>query len=446
MAKTVILMMDSFGIGGAKDAAAFGDAGANTFLHIAQNYPEFGGNGLALPNLEALGLANAGELASGVRAPLVSGRAKMTLAGRCKYGCMEEISAGKDTISGHWEMAGVPVRQDFGHFPLEYPSFPAEMVARICERAGIPGILGNKAASGTVIIQELGEEHLASGKPIFYTSADSNLQIAAHEEKFGLERLYKLCEIAFEEVKPYRIARVIARPFAGEKNGAFVRTKNRHDYALNPPAPTILDKAKAAGLQVTAIGKISDIYAGSGVTRKVLASGLEELWDKTLEEVQNLKGDGIVFTNFVDFDMMWGHRRDVKGYAEGLMYFDRRLPELEPLLGEDDHCVYHRRPRVRPDIPRQRPYARVRAGADVRAKGSGAEYRAAQDLCRHCGNDCGEVRAGAVRNRYGVLMRTREEIGDGCLAAAGRFISGARLGKKANNTWRAEKLCYIRLL
>jgi phosphopentomutase len=336
MAKAIILMMDSFGVGGAKDAAAFGDAGANTFLHIAQNYPEFGENGLELPNLEALGLANAGELASGVRAPLVPGQAKMTLADRCKYGCMEEISAGKDTISGHWEMAGVPVRQDFGHFPPEYPSFPAEMVARICERAGIPGILGNKAASGTVIIQELGEEHLASGKPIFYTSADSNLQIAAHEEKFGLERLYELCEIAFEEVKPYRIARVIARPFAGEKNGAFVRTKNRHDYALNPPAPTILDKAKAAGLQVTAIGKISDIYAGSGVTRKVLASGLEELWNKTLEEVQNLKGDGIIFTNFVDFDMMWGHRRDVKGYAEGLIYFDRRLPELEPLLGEDD--------------------------------------------------------------------------------------------------------------
>lgn len=336
MAKAIILMMDSFGVGGAKDAAAFGDAGANTFLHIAQNYPEFGENGLELPNLEALGLANAGELASGVRAPLVPGQVKMTLADRCKYGCMEEISAGKDTISGHWEMAGVPVRQDFGHFPPEYPSFPAEMVARICERAGIPGILGNKAASGTVIIQELGEEHLASGKPIFYTSADSNLQIAAHEEKFGLERLYELCEIAFEEVKPYRIARVIARPFAGEKNGAFVRTKNRHDYALNPPAPTILDKAKAAGLQVTAIGKISDIYAGSGVTRKVLASGLEELWNKTLEEVQNLKGDGIIFTNFVDFDMMWGHRRDVKGYAEGLIYFDRRLPELEPLLGEDD--------------------------------------------------------------------------------------------------------------
>ena len=333
MAKAVILMMDSFGVRGARDAAKFGDAGANTFLHIAENYA-----GLALPNLEALGLKEAGKLACGVEAPLVAGAA--ALAGRRgKFGCMEEVSAGKDTISGHWEMAGVPVLADFGHFPPEYPSFPPEMVARICERAGLPGILGNKAASGTVIIQELGEEHLATGKPIFYTSADSNLQIAAHEEKFGLKRLYDLCEIAFEEVKPYRIARVIARPFEGEKNGAFVRTKNRHDYALNPPAPTLLDKAKAAGLNVTAIGKISDIYAGSGVTKKVLASGLPELWDKTLEETRLMAGDGIVFTNFVDFDMMWGHRRDTRGYAEGLMYFDRRLPELWTLLGEDDIAI-----------------------------------------------------------------------------------------------------------
>ncbi len=329
MTKAVILMMDSFGVGGARDAAAFGDEGANTFLHIAENY-----GGFSVPNLEALGLKEAGKTACGREAPLVSGTAKIMMRG--KYGCMEEISAGKDTISGHWEMAGVPVMSDFGHFPPEYPSFPQEMVQRICERAGLPGVLGNKAASGTVIIQELGEEHLATGKPIFYTSADSNLQIAAHEEKFGLKRLYDLCEIAFEEVKPYRIARVIARPFAGEKNGSFVRTKNRHDYALNPPAPTLLDFAKRAGLQVTAIGKISDIYAGSGVTRKVAASGLEELWDKTLEEVKAMKGDGIVFTNFVDFDMMWGHRRDVKGYAEGLMYFDSRLPEIEPLLGEGD--------------------------------------------------------------------------------------------------------------
>lgn len=329
MARAIILMMDSFGVGGAKDARAFGDEGADTFVHIAENYPHF-----SVPNLEALGLNRASLLATGKEAPLTRAEAKMNVP--AAYGCMEEISAGKDTISGHWEMAGVPVKEDFGHFPLEYPSFPQELVERICQRAGLSGILGNKAASGTVIIQELGEEHLATGKPIFYTSADSNLQIAAHEEKFGLERLYKLCEIAFEEVKPYRIARVIARPFVGEKNGEFVRTKNRHDYALSPLAPTLLDKAKEKGLQVVAIGKISDIYAGSGVTKKVLASGLEELWDKTLEEVKNLDADGIVFTNFVDFDMTWGHRRDVKGYAEGLMYFDSRLPEILPLLRDDD--------------------------------------------------------------------------------------------------------------
>lgn len=329
MARAIILMMDSFGVGGAEDARAFGDEGADTFVHIAENYPNF-----SVPNLEALGLNRASLLATGKEAPLTQGNAKMNVP--AAYGCMEEISAGKDTISGHWEMAGAPVKVDFGHFPLEYPSFPQELVERICQRAGLSGILGNKAASGTVIIQELGEEHLATGKPIFYTSADSNLQIAAHEEKFGLERLYKLCEIAFEEVKPYQIARVIARPFTGEKNGEFVRTKNRHDYALSPIAPTLLDKAKEKGLQVVAIGKISDIYAGSGVTKKVLASGLEELWDKTLEEVKNLDTDGIVFTNFVDFDMTWGHRRDVKGYAEGLMYFDSRLPEILPLLQDDD--------------------------------------------------------------------------------------------------------------
>ncbi len=330
MVKAVILMMDSFGVGGARDAAAFGDEGANTFLHIAENY-----DGFSIPNLEALGLKEAGRLACGREAPLAPGAVKMTVRG--KYGCMEEISVGKDTISGHWEMAGVPVMSDFGHFPPEYPSFPEELVQRICERAELPGILGNKAASGTIIIQELGEKHLATGKPIFYTSSDSNLQIAAHEEKFGLKRLYDLCEIVFEEVRPYRIARVIARPFEGEKKGNFMRTKRRRDYVLNPPKPTLLDFAKAAGLHVTAIGKVSDIYAGSGVTRKVLASGLEELWDKTLEEVKAMgEDDGIIFTNFVDFDMMWGHRRDVKGYAEGLMYFDSRLPELEPLLGDGD--------------------------------------------------------------------------------------------------------------
>lgn len=332
MSKVVILMMDSFGVGGAKDAYKFDDEGANTFLHIAQNY-----EGFSVPNLEKLGLNKIVEMASGVKAPLCEGKSLLDV--EAKYGCMEEKSAGKDTISGHWEMAGVPVLKDFGHFKLDYPSFPDDLVDRICKRAGIDGILGNKAASGTVIIQELGEEHIKTGKPIFYTSADSNLQIACHEEYFGLDRLYKLCEIAFEEVKPYNIGRIIARPFVGEKAGEFVRTKNRHDYAISPFAPTVLDKAKKAGLEVVAIGKISDIYAGSGVTKKVMASGLEELWDETLEEVKNFNGKGIVFTNFVDFDMSWGHRRDVKGYAEGLMYFDKRLPEIVKYLDDDDIVI-----------------------------------------------------------------------------------------------------------
>ena len=330
MAKAIILMMDSFGVGGAHDAKDFDDEGANTFLHIAENYPDF-----SIPNLEKLGLAESGKTASGITAPLTKGEAKIKLPS--KFGCMEEVSADKDTISGHWEMAGLPVLHKFGHFKPDYPSFPEELIDRICKRFGLEGILGNKAASGTVIIQELGEEHLKTGKPIFYTSADSNIQIAAHEEKFGLDRLYQLCQIAYEEVKPYNIGRVIARPFVGDKAGEFVRTPNRHDFAVPPFAPTVLDMAKDKGLKVTAIGKINDIYSGSGITKAVKASGLEALWNKTLEETR-LMGvdDGIVFTNFVDFDMTWGHRRDVKGYAEGLMYFDERLPEIEALLGDDD--------------------------------------------------------------------------------------------------------------
>ena len=206
MGKVVILMMDSFGVGGAKDADKFDDVGAYTLYNIAKNY-----EGLDIPNLEALGLGEALKLASSKDIKLSVSKAKIKL--NSKFGCMEEVSAGKDTISGHWEMAGVQVKKDFGHFKLDYPSFPDDLINRICKRARIDGILGNKAHSGTVIIQELGEEHLKTLKPIFYTSADSNMQIAVHEEKFGLDRLYKLCEIAFEEVKPYNIGRVIARPF-----------------------------------------------------------------------------------------------------------------------------------------------------------------------------------------------------------------------------------------
>ena len=328
MRRVIILMMDSFGIGGAKDASAFGDEGANTLYNIS-----VANGGLEVPNLNALGLGKAAFLSSGKKAD-IRGTANIDIAS--KYGVMQEISKGKDTSSGHWEMAGVPVLFDWGYFPKEYPSFDDKLIASIVEESGINGVLGNVAASGTAIIEEFGEEHIKSLKPIFYTSADSVMQIAAHEKYFGLENLYKLCEIAFEKVKPYNIARIIARPFEGEKKGEFKRTKNRHDYSVTPPAPTVLDKLKQNGGEVVSVGKIRDIYAGSGITKAVKASGLEELWDQTLNEVKLAKDNTIVFTNFVDFDMVWGHRRDVKGYAQGLEYFDKRLPELIEILQDDD--------------------------------------------------------------------------------------------------------------
>lgn len=329
MSRAIILMMDSFGIGGAPDAAAFGDEGADTFGHILDRYPD-----LKVPNLVSLGLLKAANAASGKHRLSSAQGARLNMPS--KYGHCREVSLGKDTSSGHWELAGVPVTKPFGYFKPDYPSFPEELVEKLCQRAGISGILGNKAASGTEIIQELGEEHIKTGKPICYTSADSCFQIAAHEKYFGLDRLYEVCQAAFEEVKPYHIGRVIARPFEGEKKGEFVRTKNRHDYSVTPPRPTLLDVVKDSGREVIAIGKISDIYAGCGVTQKILASGLEELWDKTLEAVKTAPDNSLIFTNFVDFDMLYGHRRNTKGYADALAYFDSRLPEIAPLMKEDD--------------------------------------------------------------------------------------------------------------
>lgn len=330
MSRAIILMMDSFGIGGARDADKFDNAGADTFGHIVA-----ANNGLKIPNLHRLGLTKLAEAATG-QTPEIGLQIKSPMDIGCISAHMSEMSVAKDTTSGHWEMAGVPVLKSWGYFKPDYPSFPDSLINAICQEAGITGILGNKAASGTEIIQELGEEHIKTGKPIFYTSADSCLQIAAHEQHFGLDKLYKLCEIAFEKVKPYNIARIIARPFIGEKSGEFTRTSNRHDYSVKPFEPTVLDKLKASGGNVIAIGKINDIYAGQGVTKALHASGLEELWDVTLEEVMTSPEHSIIFTNFVDFDMLWGHRRNVKGYAEGLEYFDTRLPEILPLLRDDD--------------------------------------------------------------------------------------------------------------
>ena len=328
--RVVILMMDSFGIGGAEDAARFTDEGADTLGHIAAAR-----GGLQVPNLAALGLLKAAQASTGKEVP-AGNQPPAQIKLPSKYGFMREISHGKDTSSGHWEMAGCPVQFDWGYFKPDYPSFPPELVEKICLAAGIPGILGNKAASGTVIIDELGEEHIKTGKPICYTSADSVFQIAAHETLFGLDKLYQVCEIAFKYVKPYNIARVIARPFVGEKKGEFTRTKNRHDYSVTPPQPTVLDAIKNAGGKVISVGKINDIFAKQGITKAVKASGLEELWNITLDESQNAPDFSLVFTNFVDFDMTWGHRRDVEGYAKGLEYFDTRLPELAAQMQEGD--------------------------------------------------------------------------------------------------------------
>ena len=328
--RVVILMMDSFGIGGAEDAANFHDEGADTLGHIAAARGR-----LNVPNLAALGLLKAAQASTGQPVP-VGPQAAAQIALPAKYGFMREISRGKDTSSGHWEMAGCPVDFDWGYFKPDYPSFPPELVEKICQEAHLPGILGNKAASGTAIIEELGEEHIKTGKPICYTSADSVFQIAAHEKHFGLNRLYEVCEIAFKHVKPYNIARVIARPFEGEQKGEFKRTKNRHDYSVTPPHPTVLDAIKNAGGHVISVGKINDIFAKQGITKAVKASSLEELWNVTLQEAKAAPDFSLVFTNFVDFDMTWGHRRDVEGYAQGLEYFDKRLPELAAQLNEED--------------------------------------------------------------------------------------------------------------
>lgn len=330
MGRAVILMMDSFGIGGAPDAGKFGNDGADTFGHIAAACPD-----MKIPNLAGLGLCKASELATG-RQTALSVQAESRLGLPSAWGCMREISADKDTVSGHWELAGLPNLKGWGHFPPAYPSFPAGLVAGICAEAGLDGILGNKAASGTVIIQELGEEHIATGKPIFYTSADSNLQIAAHQEHFGLERLYELCQIAYRYVQPYNIGRIIARPFIGEKAGSFTRTKFRRDYTAQPFGDTLLDRLKAAGRDVFAIGAINDIYAHRGITEEIHGAGLEELWNLTLGALRTAPDNSLIFTNFEDFDMLWGHRRNVKGYAEGLEYLDSRLPEILPHIRDDD--------------------------------------------------------------------------------------------------------------
>ncbi|MFQ5563315.1 MAG: phosphopentomutase [Parvularculaceae bacterium] len=341
MARAIVGVLDSFGVGAADDAEKFGDAGANTFAHIAEacaagraDVKGLRQGPLKIPNLLALGLGRLARDAGARGLPLEEPESYAGV-----YGYAAEKSYGKDTPSGHWEMMGLPVEFDWGYFPKGPPSFPPALIGALVARADLPGVLGNRHASGTVIIEEFGEEHISTGKPIVYTSADSVFQIAAHETHFGLERLFETCKIARGLVDEYNIGRVIARPFIGERKGEFKRTGNRRDYATPPHGATLLDLYAEEGKPVIAIGKIGDIFAHKGVTKLVKADGNEALFDAWLSEIDNSPDDAIIFANFVDFDMLYGHRRDTAGYAAALEAFDRRLPELHERLRAGDAVV-----------------------------------------------------------------------------------------------------------
>lgn len=320
-----ILVMDSFGLGGAPDADAFGDTGADTFGHILAATP-----GLKLPELERLGLHAAhGE---SIGRPIAADGAEGI------FGFATETSRGKDTPSGHWEMAGAPVAFDWGYFPDTTPSFPPALTDALIREAGLPGLLGNCHASGTEIIERLGAEHIASGRPIAYTSADSVFQIAAHEEHFGLDRLYDVCRIARRLVDPYNIGRIIARPFVGAP-GSFRRTGNRKDLAVMPPEPTLLDRLTGAGRAVRSIGKIGDIFAHSGTGEEIKADGNAALMQATLDAVATAPAGSLTLTNFVDFDTLYGHRRDIAGYAAALEAFDAWLPRFRAAMRPGDIAI-----------------------------------------------------------------------------------------------------------
>jgi phosphopentomutase len=336
--RAIILVLDSFGIGATADAAQFGDAGADTLGHIAEACAEgradksgVRSGPLHVPNLVRWGLGRAAEISTGAVPP---GLQTDRIEGA--YGCAAEESKGKDTPSGHWEMAGCPVPFDWGYFPRKRPCFPPALVQQLVTEFKLPGMLGDCHASGTEIIAELGEEHIRTGKPICYTSADSVFQVAAHEEHFGLERLYRFCERAKELLEPLNIGRVIARPFIGESRADFRRTAHRRDYTTPPPAGTLLDRVSESGAEVWSIGKIADIFAHRSISNKLKAEDNDALFDRTLEAMDGAADRALVFANFVDFDMLYGHRRDVVGYAAALEAFDRRLPELEARLRPGD--------------------------------------------------------------------------------------------------------------
>ncbi len=339
MARALLIVLDSVGIGGAPDAASYGDAGADTLGHIAEACAMGRGNQAGLRQ-GPLHLPHLAKLGIGLAAAGATGRVPPGLAPAGEpaglYGHAIETAAGKDTPSGHWEIAGLPLPEPWGTFPDTSPAFPAALTAALVEQGGLPGILGDCHASGVPIIEALGAEHIRTGKPICYTSADSVFQIAAHEESFGLDRLYALCRTARTLCDAYRVGRVIARPFTGPAEGGFRRTGNRKDFAVTPPGPTLLDHLEGAGRAVVSIGKIGDIFAHRATGREVKASGNGACLDAALTAFESLPEGGLVFANLVDFDTEHGHRRDVPGYAAALEAFDARVPDILAALGAGD--------------------------------------------------------------------------------------------------------------
>jgi phosphopentomutase len=341
MKRAIILLMDSFGIGESADAAEYGDSNANTLGNIAkwcaQDKADKEGvrqGPLNLPNLTMLGLAQAAKVSCNEFPAGLDGEEDALSL----YGAAQELSHGKDTPSGHWEIAGVPVLFDWGYFSSKENCFPESLLNDFIEQAKLPGVLGNKHASGTEIINELGDEHIQSGKPIVYTSADSVFQIAVHETHFGLERLYEICDIARKLVDPYDVGRVIARPFVGA-DGDYTRTANRRDIATPPPEATLLEQLVQQNGTTIAIGKTADIFAHKGISQEIKADGNDALFTATLDAMQTAGDKSLIFTNFVDFDSKYGHRRDVTGYAAALEQFDQRLPEFLKCLQKGDLVI-----------------------------------------------------------------------------------------------------------
>jgi phosphopentomutase len=360
----VLVVLDSVGIGGAPDAAAYGDAGSATLPHIAESV-----GGLSLPNLAGLGLGRIADIKGVAPVDQPTGA----------FGSLTERSAGKDTTTGHWELAGVVLERPFPVYP---EGFPPEVIERFEASIGT-GTLGNCAASGTAIIEALGEEHLETGKPIVYTSADSVFQIAAHVDVVPLERLYEMCRIAREILTgPHEVGRVIARPFTGAP-GRFERTPDRHDFSVLPPRNTVLDDISAAGMEVRGVGKISDIFGGRGLTSSRPTKSNDDGITAVVEEVGSISR-GLVFANLVDFDSAFGHRNDPAGYAGALEALDSRVPELRGNLRDDDVLIItadHGNDPTTPSTDHSRERVPVLCAGDLVAAGTDVGHRSSFTDC-----------------------------------------------------------------